>query len=185
MRLNQQVNDVSCHARYSEHVMARLARKVAWGRDLSRNAMEGSAHEWEPIHRNAVVQRLSRRLKRPFLHSCSANGRCCTFTLSPPMVVCGATKVVPWPQTTARLQRRFNRLLTSCPEMIFAKDNFVSGTVVEELPIATERVLGNDGCLAATLGSCRLTAFGRFLYTSMVVGGGVAEAYDCRGVGWP
>ena len=129
--------------------MARLARKVAWGRDagLSRNG-HGTAHEWGA---NSADMRLSA------LNLAARNG--------------------------PEVQRRFNRLLTSCPEMISAKDNFVRGAVVEEMPSGSERVLGSDGCLAATLGPCRLTAFALFLYSSIVVGGGVADAYDCSGDG--
>ena len=46
-----------------ERVMAKLARKLAWGRDAIFHGMSG-----EPIHRS-------------------------TFTLSPPTVLCGAAKV--------------------------------------------------------------------------------------------
>jgi hypothetical protein len=89
-------------------------------------------------------------------------------------------RILSWPPTTARLQRRFNRFLTNCPETISVKDNLVSGLVVQELPFATEGTRANDGCLAATLGPSRLMAF-RLFITSIVVGGGDADAYDWSG----
>jgi hypothetical protein len=79
-------------------------------------------------------------------------------------------------------QFRLNKLFTSCPEMISAKDNLVGGAVVAGLPDDPAAALAEAVCLSATLGPCRPITF-RFLRSTLVTaGGGAVEAYDL-GVG--
>jgi hypothetical protein len=58
------------------------------------------------------------------------------------------------------------------------KDSLVSGTGV-----SGAGVLANGGWLGARLGPCRLVTFRLFISTSITVGGGPADAYDCAGDG--
>jgi hypothetical protein len=54
--------------------------------------------------------------------------------------------ISPSPQRQSRLSSS----LTSCPEMIFANDNLVGGTIVAELLFATTIAGADGGCLDAT-----------------------------------
>jgi hypothetical protein len=80
-------------------------------------------------------------------------------------------------------QCRLKRSLTICPEMMFANDNLIVGTVVAGAALTTAAVADDGVCLAATSFTCRLIAGDRFFSTSTTFRRGAVEACACTGGG--